>query len=431
MDDVAALHSISAASLEMPAGTGKTQLLARLAHRESQDGRVLILTHTHSGIDAIRRRLRSMQAPAGKIRVCTIDGWALRVARAYPSIAGLRVPEEPDWRQTRAYHAAAVNVLKSGVLQRTLTESYSRVLVDEYQDCQTWQHQTISATTINLPVIVFGDPLQGLLTFGGCDPVVWGTVEAAFPRYEPQIHPWRWETSNPVLGRWLLEARTDLKSGRRPNLAGAPVTVRKPSEIAEACASLPPTDHTVVITAWPSDAKMTAQELRGRFTMIEPVDAGDLMQLADAIDRDVGPALIREMRTFVESCLAAPRPQVSSDMLNALLREPTAATALTHLQALSRTPSVQVCRKEAWTEMQRALRLAVNDGIAVHRAVFLIRDQLRESGRKPERRIVGRPLLVKGLEFEHAVVALSQESTAEQWYVSMTRGSKSLTVVEP
>ena len=43
-------------SLEMPAGTGKTQLVAAMAATTTQLGyRTLVLTHTHAGVDAIRR----------------------------------------------------------------------------------------------------------------------------------------------------------------------------------------------------------------------------------------------------------------------------------------------------------------------------------------------------------------------------------------
>lgn len=44
-------------------------------------------------------------------------------------------------------------------------------------------------------------------------------------------------------------------------------------------------------------------------------------------------------------------------------------------------------------------------------------------------RFLGTPLLVKGLEFDHAVVMYPEDMTARELYVAITRGSKSLTIV--
>jgi DNA helicase IV len=46
-----------------------------------------------------------------------------------------------------------------------------------------------------------------------------------------------------------------------------------------------------------------------------------------------------------------------------------------------------------------------------------------------DRRIVSRTLLIKGLEFDHAIVANADELDAKELYVAITRGSKSLTIL--
>jgi DNA helicase IV len=67
--------------------------------------------------------------------------------------------------------------------------------------------------------------------------------------------------------------------------------------------------------------------------------------------------------------------------------------------------------------------------LTVRQAVVRTRQQLRVTGRRPESRIVARPLLIKGLEFDHAVVTDSWSYDAHELYVCLTRGSKSLAVV--
>jgi DNA helicase-2/ATP-dependent DNA helicase PcrA len=51
------------------------------------------------------------------------------------------------------------------------------------------------------------------------------------------------------------------------------------------------------------------------------------------------------------------------------------------------------------------------------------------TGRHPESRILARPSLVKGLEFDRAVVLGAEKYNAHELYVAMTRGSVNLAVV--
>ncbi len=58
-----------------------------------------------------------------------------------------------------------------------------------------------------------------------------------------------------------------------------------------------------------------------------------------------------------------------------------------------------------------------------------VRDRARIRGRRLENRIVSRTLLVKGLEFDHAIVDADKLTTPKEMYVAMTRGRLSLTVL--
>ena len=84
-------------SVELPAGTGKTHLVAALAATGAERGeRTLILTHTNAGVDVLRRRLRQFGVAAGAVRVETIASWCFDVVRHYPVLSGLTVGSEPD-----------------------------------------------------------------------------------------------------------------------------------------------------------------------------------------------------------------------------------------------------------------------------------------------------------------------------------------------
>src|SRR5690349_20960455 len=133
MGDPAALASADRASVEAPAGTGKTQLIARAVSLGT--GRPqLILTHTHAGVDALRRRMMKLGIPSSRYRLNTIAGWALRYAAAYPGMSSLPTPE-PRGDEWNAVYSAAARVIRSRSVREVIAASYSGAYVDEYQDC--------------------------------------------------------------------------------------------------------------------------------------------------------------------------------------------------------------------------------------------------------------------------------------------------------
>ena len=70
--DAAAFAAALPASVEMPAGAGKTHLLSATAkHIVEGGGRVLVLTHTNAGVYAINARLKRFGITRG-VQVATI-----------------------------------------------------------------------------------------------------------------------------------------------------------------------------------------------------------------------------------------------------------------------------------------------------------------------------------------------------------------------
>ena len=86
-DDLAALVcALKAGSVVAAAGCGKTEQIVKATKHGV--GRHLILTHTHAGIDVLRRRLRDNEVPGGRYAIDTIAGWCLRYAASYPIARG-------------------------------------------------------------------------------------------------------------------------------------------------------------------------------------------------------------------------------------------------------------------------------------------------------------------------------------------------------
>jgi superfamily I DNA/RNA helicase len=150
--DVQLILDAMPCSVELPAGCGKTQTISRLACSLSlQDKRSLVLTHTHAGVDALRRRLKTMSVPSHAVSVRTIDSWALDLVRHYPVIGGMHIPDEPDWHRVRDYYDGAKMLVQAPPIARMLKASYDALIVDEYQDCQRWQHDVIRRISQTLP----------------------------------------------------------------------------------------------------------------------------------------------------------------------------------------------------------------------------------------------------------------------------------------
>ncbi len=81
-----ALAHASSGFVDSPAGCGKTEAIVRTVG-DYCEGRQLILTHTHAGVDALSQRFREHSFPSSKFHVDTIAGWSWSWVRKYPENA--------------------------------------------------------------------------------------------------------------------------------------------------------------------------------------------------------------------------------------------------------------------------------------------------------------------------------------------------------
>ena len=62
-------------------------------------------------------------------------------------------------------------------------------------------------------------------------------------------------------------------------------------------------------------------------------------------------------------------------------------------------------------------------------AAWSVREKTRRIGRRLGRRTIGSTLLIKGLEFDHALILDADVLKRKELYVALTRGARSVTVV--
>jgi len=457
-DAVRAVRDGLPCSVTLPAGCGKTELIAAVVAATAAEGGVaLVLTHTHAGVDALRRRMTKFDVPRDRVVIRTIDSWAFDLISHFPQLADLDVPAAPDWDRSAEYHRGAALAIGSAAVSKMLRLSYDVVLVDEYQDCLVDQHALVVAIADAVPTAVLGDPLQGLFNFAQNIPVVWETdVVPHFPQVNIAFRPRRWEPGNQSLGEWLIAVREDLVEGRQIDFSAAPVTwVQKADQrtYVRVCFGALRLDGSVaVLGQFRPDCVSAASNLQGTYTVMEAIDEKVPARLAVVIDTKGGAEIAETVVEFaVKACsgLATHIPKAKRTRLGggqsftttkdelkaayaAILEvrsDPTPTNVHAALGEIASLPGVSIHCREAWYEIVRSIAIATTDGCTVVDALVRTRNHARVTGRAPDGRVVSRPLLVKGLEYDHVVILDPARYSAQELYVALSRGSQSVTVI--
>ena len=460
MDDLPeAFASKHRAVIIMPAGCGKTELVAKAVGCHQKE-RQLILTHTHAGVRSLRDRLRQLGVSPRFYSIDTIAGFALKYAASFPELSELGgfSPAEQDWDSV---YRAATRVLSRAVGRKIIESSYVGLYVDEYQDCTVIQHGLIMSLADTLPCRIVGDPLQGIFDFGENVLIDWfQDILPHFERLDAPKVPWRW-SENKALGDWLLEVRDCLMRGRPVDLRCAPRSVKwlslsEPPHASQrqACFGiLKESGSVVAIHRLPYQAHSLAQGLNGKFTSMEEVESKDLLKWSEKLERCTGAERAVATINFASLCmtkvstelrtikkkLEAGRQEVAKGLkkhtgtavaLEEVMASDDLALVLPAFSVIERIQGRVLYRHELWHGMKKTIReYRTGKYDTLQDAAWNVRNRGRIWGREVAPRMVARTLLIKGLEFDHSIVLNADELSAKELYVGMTRGSNSLTVL--
>lgn len=459
----AQLLDVHRGSVTAPAGCGKTQLIADMLKYQAPGKPALVLTHTNAGRAALEVRIKKAGVPASTARVSTIDSWAIGLARKFPRRCGIPlqvVNVENPRADYIAIRKAIAAMLAAGHLDDALKATYSRLLVDEYQDCSLEQHAIVSAVAKSLKTIVFGDPLQAIFRFGG--PIVdWVQhVHTAFPPVAELDTPWRWiNAGTEPLGQWLLSLRPALIARQPIDLRTAPAEVTwvalngdpnnmHQQRMAAAQTRADTRDACVLVIAEstnPAGQRLIASGTPGAIT-VEAVDLRDLTQFG----RDFNPAAQDSAATLVKfaadlmtnlsqaellrrvgshlSGRAKTAPTILEQAVLDYAAAPSFGSAASTLRRLADGPRVRIFRPEAFRPCVDALDAAHQGRLSLYEAVVRARERNRFRGRAVRGRSVGSTLLLKGLEADVSVVLYPEGMDGPHLYVALTRGARRLVV---
>ncbi len=443
-----------------PAGCGKTQLIVEALRSNQSEKPILVLTHTNAGVAALRQRLAKEKLPTGGYKLATIDGWALRLVSTFPARSGYdggANPKKPNYLKIRK---AAWGLLKANHITDVLQASYSRILVDEYQDCSHNQHALIFFAAKHLPCCVLADPMQAIFGFGN-DPLAdWDKhVSKHFPKVSELDSPWRWRNAgNEELGQWLLSVRKSLLAGEPVDLATAPKSVNwveldgdddHSKLVAAARCSHKETKETSLVIG---DSKSAASRYRiaknvPGIVAVEPVDLKDLITFASGLDlsdgysvgetldlaesliTNIGSQGVQKRMKSIKSGRARTDPSELEQLALEVEKAPTFSGLASILSCCSAQIGSRCYRPGVLRATLRALSLVQsNSDLTFIEAALQVREENRAVGRQLPLAAIGSTLLLKGLEADHAIVLNADTLDARNLYVAMTRGAKTLSV---
>jgi len=448
-----------------PAGYGKTHLIAEAVKEAST--RQLVLTHTYAGVNSIKTKMNQLGVHSSKYQVDTIASWTLRLCLAYPKTSGWEV-SNPEGKQWNELYKSCLKLLAKTFIRQVISSTYSGVYVDEYQDCSELQHTLVYSLADFLPCRILGDPLQAIFDFAD-KPVDWET--RIYPYFEclGQLEtPWRWHNAGAYeLGNWLDEARLALLAGQKIDING-----RLPRGVQKITVDLNDfldkkrytlfyrflNDQATVIAIQSGDRQSKnkthslARALAGKFSSIEEVEGKDLFTFIKKFEAaSTTSKAFKLALEFAKKCLTgvdglftagtkrgeiakqtkATKYPLILDSANCYLANPTSRHLREFFYLLRNNPATCIYRRDLLNRFLNILKVHIDGGVpTLLESAHIYQMDFRHSGRPIRHtKLIGTTLLVKGLEYDHAIILDADSLDMKQLYVAMTRGAKSLTII--
>lgn len=446
-----------------PAGYGKTHLIALAVSAGS--GRQLVLTHTFAGVNSIKTKMAALGVPSSKYQVDTIASWSLRLCLAYPKTSGW-VTDSPADEQWNQLYASCSGLLAKSFIRRAISSTYAGLYVDEYQDCSDLQHSLVSTLADFLPCRVLGDPMQSIFDFDNAKPVDWeASVYPTFECLGELVIPWRW-AGNPQLGAWLKDVRNKIQAGQKIDLLGnrPPCVIRhriepeylEKKQYSSLCGLLNHNESVIALHGGDQQSKnkthLLARSMAGRFSSIEEIEGKGLHAFLKQFHGTKTPQkrfllaldFAKKCFTGVSNVLTAgtKRGEIAGlrkgtkypallTAANNYLVDSTSLNLMKFFLELKINPETGAYRRDLLNRLLQILKLhGDNVGISIIEAGKIYQRDMRHMGRPTRHtKLIGTTLLVKGLEFDHAVILDVDSLDAKDLYVAMTRGTKSLTII--
>lgn len=466
-----------------PAGHGKTTAIADCILQCPENSCQLILTHTHAGIASLRTKFHNKKIPSNKYKLETITGFAQRYVINY--LGASKLPSEDDNSYFNIAEEKCSSLLQSKVVQTIIMASFDGIFVDEYQDCTINQHNMIMNLALNLPLHVLGDPLQGIFSFENSPLVNFDMNLNAFTRFELLDYPWRWDKTNPDLGKCIFKMRQFLVKGdtiHLTNLVVKDLCVINCTQENDKYKHLiriinqNPNNILIIYPSYHESTKSGYIRLRGgltdRISLKQRVDFANSFSILDAIDSHEYYSCAKKIDSFINDCQRGRRINRIAkfyDLLKALhinttglnkwidrknntlkkrrnehsshsqaLKESFSqfenAITLSNLRAIimlvRKLPEIKQYHRCLYDSIHRCFEIAITNDLSMYESMNLFKSHIRHQGRKIEGNYIGTTLLTKGLEFETVILWDAHRfEDAKNFYVAISRACKRLIIM--
>lgn len=455
-----------------PAGYGKTHTIMECLHIIEASKKCLILTHTHAGIASIKEKMQKGGVDPKRFSIDTISSFALQYTNAFH----VNKAEIPKAEKNNDYFNFAIDIatkiFKTKPLRVVIKSSYSKLLVDEYQDCTSLQHKMILALSDILPTHILGDPLQGIFEFRNNTIVDMESNEemkGLNQNIQTLDTPWRWNQHGSIdLGQALSQIRTLLLRGTPINLTyfhpHINVVIEPENNYLVAGSNSKQiiwreinnrnTDSLLLLH--PNSTSVYPrikfiQQFSNTVRLIESIDDKDYYKFSNNFDTLTGQNLINKILDFAKNIssktvigqwfndngiLKNKRSdedkivvQKLRGIIDLIIQQKSFKNIAILISELVHLPNNKCYRMELKKDMVKALELAHAEGDTVYESMKKNRDILRRVGRNIKGRCIGTTLLTKGLEFDVVIILNAHLFTnPKHLYVALTRASKKLIV---
>ena len=473
------------AFLIAPAGYGKTHTIVSCVKKLSCEKPILILTHTHAGVAALKAKMSKQGVERDRYRIDTISSFIQRYVLSFYKQSEIG-PQEDSRNYFPNVLDKSIILFQKPTIKRIFIESYSHLFVDEYQDCSKKQHKLVEILARYLPTHLFGDPLQGIFDFGEDSSVKFPDDFKNFQPFDFLQTPYRWMVNgnSATLGAKIKEYREILEindaicieSDVDSNLevvCHERITDANEQEVLynQLREKIRLLDTDSVLIIMPSFMETRRRGLiddranmlrrfnvEHQFNLVEAIDDKAYYQCAHHIDaliedvpspsinddylkiKDYFKELSFDHRAidlwFNSSGLISKRGIEEKAFSNNLKRlcdqfieKRNLQSFLELLAFFYKTNRRNIKRPDLARQVLKSLEYAIENNTSVYEAMVKTKNHIRRNGRKIYGKCFGTTLLTKGLEFD-AVILLYADKIEDKrnFYVAISRACKNLII---
>lgn len=436
-----------------PAGHGKTEDIVAQIKCKSFKKKVLVLTHTNIGVQEINDRAKKNNIQLNKLNIYTIASFSLKYIKAFPVLSGYDIDKELF---DNDIYNQMINLLKNKHIKEIITNTYECLYVDEYQDCSINQHQLIKELCCLLEYKIYGDPLQSLYDFDE-SPVNFDEIlKNDYELIGKLSYPWRWDKANPDLGKWILDIRDKLENNKEINLCNVQNTISfiKTNNVDENLRKIgyhyfQNKFPNVILTSLPYQAKKYVKIFSGKYKMQEEIECKDLKKFVLLLDEENKEELLIELFNILKSSYTKmseynniiEKINKHSYDFKRLKKNKELSILITNfingnniysgiriiIETIEKQRKVNLCRIDLIILLKKILNnLRLNNKKS---AIDVFVELTTNRRQKKYPFLVSRVLLVKGLQFENVVIVEPEDMTKKEFYVAISRATKTLTII--